>query len=134
MAHYARLDENNQVLEVLVVDNDQEEESGEEGIVEWLKENWGGVDWKKTSYNTRGGEHLLGGTPFRKNYAIIGGDYDHDRDAFYYSSPWPSWILNEDNCIWESPIPEPDDFDEKMYQWNESTTSWDEIEEEIEDV
>jgi hypothetical protein len=127
MAHYAKLDVDNRVLEVLVIDNDQEEELGEAGIVEWLKNNWGGVDWKKTSYNTTANTHSLGGTPFRKNYAGSCYTFDVDRDAFIPLQPFPSWVLDEDTCQWEAPVPRPDDG--KDYDWNESTVSWDEVEE-----
>ena len=69
-----------------------------------------GIDWeayygaKRTSYNTRGGVHQLGGTPFRKNYAGIGYYYDSQRDAFISPKPFPSWVLNEETCLWEVPI------------------------------
>jgi hypothetical protein len=128
MAHYAKLDENNIVIEVNVVDNDQEE-VGEAGIIEWLLTGWGGVDWKKTSYNTNANTHSLGGTPFRKNYAGIGFTFDSERDAFIPPQPFLSWLLDEDTCLWEPPMPYPDPGDGKGYQWNESTLSWDEIEE-----
>jgi hypothetical protein len=127
MAHYAQLDENNIVIDVNVIDNDQEEELGEAGIVEWLLSVWGGTDWKKTSFNTQGNTHLLEGIPFRKNYAGIGFTFDSERDAFIPPQPFPSWVLDEDTCQWESPVPRPDD--DKDYRWNESTVSWDEVEE-----
>lgn len=75
---------------------------------------------KRTSYNTRGGVHQLGGTPFRKNYAGVGHIYDPVRDAFYAPQPYDSWVLNEDSCIWEAPIPKP----EGEYYWKEDTTEW----------
>ena len=78
---------------------------------------------KRTSYNTRGGVHQLGGTPFRKNYTGVGHIYDPVRDAFYAPQPYDSWILNEDSCIWEAPTAKPDDG--IPYVWNENTTSWD---------
>jgi hypothetical protein len=71
-----------------------------------------------------GGKHLLGGTPLRKNYAGIGYSYDPVRDAFIPPKPFNSWILNEDTCIWEPPIPYP--TDDKLYSWNEETQSWEE--------
>jgi hypothetical protein len=83
--------------------------------------------WIQTSYNTYGGIHRLGGTPLRKNYAAQGYTYDEARDAFYEPQPHPSWILNETTCIWEAPIAYPDD--DKVYIWDEPTTSWVEIEE-----
>lgn len=75
---------------------------------------------KRTSYNTRGGVHQLGGTPFRKNYAGVGHIYDPVRDAFYAPQPYDSWVLNEDSCIWEAPTPKP----EGEYYWKEDTTEW----------
>lgn len=79
-------------------------------------------EWIQTSYNTRGGVHTNGGTPLRKNYAGVGFIYDKTRDAFYAPKPAASWILNEDTCLWEPPVPYPTDG--KMYHWNEPTRSW----------
>ena len=84
-----------------------------------------GGTWLKTSYNTTAGEHRNGGTPFRKNYAGIGFTYDADRDAFIPPKPFNSWLLDEDKCIWEAPTPMP--IDDKMYTWDEETTSWKEV-------
>ncbi len=81
--------------------------------------------WVQTSYNTQGGQHLLGGTPLRKNYAGIGYTYDSTRDAFYTPRPYASWTLNETTCIWEAPVAYPSDG--KNYAWNEETTSWTEV-------
>lgn len=83
-------------------------------------------EWIQTSYNTRGGVHLNGGTPLRKNFAGIGMIYDKQRDAFIRPQPFPSWTLDEDTCVWQPPTPKP--TDDKVYEWNESTTSWDAIE------
>jgi hypothetical protein len=79
----------------------------------------------QTSYNTYGGTHQLGGTPLRKNYAGIGFTYDSTRDAFIPPTPYASWTLNEDTCLWEAPTPMP--TDDKSYTWDEETTSWLEI-------
>jgi hypothetical protein len=79
--------------------------------------------WVQTSYNTHGGVHTLGGTPLRKNYAGIGFTYDQEKDAFIPPKPYPSFILNEDTCLWEAPVAKPTDGQE--YKWNEETTSWD---------
>lgn len=76
---------------------------------------------KRTSYNTKGGVHQLGGTPFRKNYAGVGHIYDPVRDAFYAPQPYDSWVLNEDSCIWEAPTPRPEGMD---WYWKEDTTEW----------
>jgi hypothetical protein len=83
-------------------------------------------EWIQTSYNTQGGVHSQGGTPLRKNYAGVGYTYDRTRDAFIPPQPYASWILNEDTCLWDSPIPYPDDG--KVYTWDESATSWKEVE------
>lgn len=130
MAHYAFLDENNIVTEVIVGIDETELIDGE------FPENWysnfRGQPCKRTSYNTAAGVHRYGGTPFRKNYAGIGYSYDENRDAFIPPKPFNSWILNETTCIWESPIPYPDisNIPEhyqlyNVYNWNEATTSWD---------
>jgi len=121
MAHYAFLDENNIVTEVIVG-----KDEGEEGI-DWEVHygNFRGQVCKRTSYNTLGGIHLTGGVPYRKNYAAIGYTYDKDRDAFIAPKQFNSWIFNENTCQWEAPIPYP--MDDKMYYWDEVTTSWVEI-------
>ena len=124
MAHFAKLGTGNIVERVAVVSNDIAT-TGQTGI-DFLNNLHGSRDvWKQTSYNTQGGVHTLGGTPFRKNYAGIGYTYDETRDAFIPSKPYNSWTLNEDTCNWEAPSAYPDD--DKSYNWNEETTSWDEI-------
>jgi hypothetical protein len=113
MAHFAKLDKNNFVVFVTVGrDEDKEDE---------LTARTGDV-YKQTSYNTKGGVHILGGTPFRKNYAGIGFVYDTQRDAFIPPKPFPSWVLNEDTCLWDSPVPIPTDG--QRYDWDEATTLW----------
>jgi hypothetical protein len=82
-------------------------------------------EWIQTSYNTQGGQHTLGGTPLRKNYAGIGFTYDRVRDAFIPPKPFASWLLNEDTCLWDAPVAYPTDG--KDYSWNEETTNWVEI-------
>lgn len=121
MAHYAFLNSNNIVTEVIVG-----KEEGENGI-DWEKHygEFRGQTCKRTSYNTYGGVHSNGGTPFRKNYAGKGFTYDYVRDAFIPPKSYPSWLLNEDTCLWEAPTPMPDDGG--LYSWNEDTTSWDAI-------
>lgn len=103
MAHWAEIDENNVVLRVTVGSNEDPDEG-----YQWLVDNLGGT-WIKTSYNTVGGVHLLGGTPFRKNYAGIGFTYDPVRDAFIPPKPeainkngvFIKFALNEETCLWE---------------------------------
>ena len=118
MAHFAEINENNIVTRVLVVGDDQEHRGNE-----FLANDLGiGGTWLKTSYNTQGGVHMLGGTPFRKNYAGIGYSYDAERDAFIPPKPFASWILNEETCTWQSPVEYP--LDGEYYLWNEETLYW----------
>jgi hypothetical protein len=119
MAHWAEVDENNIVLRVSVGSNDAPDEG-----YQWLIDNLGGT-WIKTSYNTYGGVNTAGGEPLRKNYAGIGYTYDPDRDAFIPPKPFESWVLNEETCLWNSSIPKP--TEDKLYDWNEDTLSWEEI-------
>ena len=124
MAHFAKLGTGNIVERVEVVSNDiaTDEQTG----VDFLNNLYGTRDtWKQTSYNTKGGVHLLGGTPFRKNYGGIGYTYDQTKDAFIPPKPFDSWTLNETTCIWEAPVAYPSDG--KDYYWDESSTSWKEI-------
>tara|TARA_R110002072_G_C7628250_1_gene506673 strand:+ start:195 stop:593 length:399 start_codon:yes stop_codon:yes gene_type:complete len=129
MAHFAKLGVGNKVLRVTVVSNDvaTTERAGEE----FLQNLHGSRDvWKQTSYNTIGGEHKLGGTPFRKNYAGVGFTYDEVRDAFIEPKPYDSWTLNETTCQWEAPVSKPILTQEQLdnmnnYIWNEETQQWD---------
>lgn len=118
MAHYAFLDENNLVTEVITG-----KDEGEEGRdwEQWYGDFRGQV-CKRTSYNTVGGIHNKGGIPFRKNYAGIGYVYDAQRDAFIPPKPFNSWVLVEQTCQWEAPVAMPTDG--QMYSWDEATTSW----------
>jgi hypothetical protein len=121
MAHFAEVDENNIVLRVLVVD-DLHESDGQNFLANTL--GLGGT-WLKTSYNTAAGVHTLGGTPFRKNYAGIGYSYDEALDAFIAPKPYPSWVLNEETCVYEAPVEMPTPAEGERYTWNEEATSWD---------
>jgi hypothetical protein len=120
MAHYAFLDANNVVTEVI-----PGKDEGEDGIdwEQWYGDFRGQV-CKRTSYNTIGGVHTGGGTPFRKNYAGIGYTYRSDIDAFVPPQPYPSWAL-DDNANWQPPVAMPTDG--KMYSWNEDSQSWQEV-------
>jgi len=119
MAHFAEIDENNIVTRVLVVGDDQEDRGQE-----FLADDLGlGGTWKKTSYNTQGGVHTLGGTPFRKNYAGIGYSFDATLDAFIPPKPFASWTLNEETCNWEAPVAMPVE-EGKFFTWDEEATSW----------
>jgi hypothetical protein len=121
MAHYAFLDNNNVVVQIIVG-----KEENSDGI-DWEQfySNEMGLTCKRTSYNTLGGQHMAGKTPFRKNCAVIGGIYDPVRDAFYIKQPYDSWTLNEDTCIWEPPIARPKD--NKDYTWDEELGVWKEV-------
>lgn len=129
MAHYALLNENNIVVNVLTgLDEDQ--------LIEGLDPetwygNFHGLVCKRTSYNTYMGEHKDAKESFRKNYAQIGYTYDEERDAFIPPKPFNSWILDEEKCWWKSPVPYPD-FDPenpKNYIWNEDIINWEEVSE-----
>jgi hypothetical protein len=111
MAHFAKV--NNGIVEQVIV--------AEPEFFQTFVDTSPG-EWIQTSYNTHGGVHTLGGTPFRKNYAGIGYTYDAQRDAFIPPKPFDSWVLNEDTCLWESPVPYPDDGN--RYQWNEEAQNW----------
>jgi hypothetical protein len=115
MAHFAQIDENNIVTQVLVI----EQTVIDTGL-------FGDPNsFVQTSYNTHGGVHRLGGTPLRKNYAGIGYTYDVNRDAFIPPKPFNSWVLNEDTCQYDAPVAMP--IDDKMYFWDENSTNWVEI-------
>ena len=116
MAHFAKLDDTNTVLEVLVVHNNEllvngieSEEKGIEFLTVW---SGGYTNWKQTSYNEK----------IRKNYAGAGFTYDGSRDAFIPPKPWPSWLLDEQSCRWVPPVAYPNDG--KMYRWDEPTIAW----------
>ena len=125
MAHFAKLGVGNKILTVEVVSNDIA--TTEQAGVDFLNNLYGSRDvWKQTSYNTKAGVHLNGGTAFRKNFAGIGYTYDQTRDAFIAPKPYNSWILNETTCLWEAPVALPDI--ENRYNWNEINQNWDIIE------
>ncbi len=110
MAHFAKI-ENGIVTQVIVA---------EQEYIDTLEDS---SKWIQTSYNTYGGVHKLEGTPLRKNYAGVGYTYDSGRDAFIAPQPFPSWVLNEESCVWESPTPYPSSND--AYGWNETNQTWD---------
>jgi hypothetical protein len=117
MAHFAKLDQNNVVTDVIVVNNIElltadGSESELMGIAFLIRWSGGYSNWKQTSYNRK----------IRKNYAGIGYTYDSARDAFIPPKPFPSWVLNEKTCLWDAPVAMPDDG--QLYNWDEATTSW----------
>jgi len=131
MASFAKLNSNNIVERVesvvnQVITNSNGVEEEQLGI-DFLKTlyNEPNAIWKQTSYNTNGGIHSLGGTPFRKNHAGIGYTYDSNRDAFIAPKPYNSWVLNETTCIWEAPVVYPVDSNiNNRYKWNEEILNW----------
>jgi len=108
MSHFAEIDENNTVIRVLVGDNSLPNEG-----YDWFVENLGGR-WVQTSYNAN----------FRKKYAGMGDTYDEERDAFISPKPFDSWVLDEETCQWQAPVPYPDY--QLFYSWNESELTWEE--------
>jgi len=134
MAHFAQIDSNNIVTQVIVVaDADTADAQGNhlESIGIAFCQRLIGGNWKQTSYNTQGGVHTNGGTPFRKNYAGLGYTYDAGKDAFIPPKPFASWVLDENTCLWNAPVAMPSDAGQgdppKMYIWNEETTNWVEV-------
>lgn len=113
MSHFARVNAQGIVEQVIVAEQD---------YIDTLSDK---TSWVQTSYNTYKGVHVLGGSPLRKNYAGVGYSYDFIRDAFIPPKPFNSWLLNEDTCLWESPISYP--MDGKVYVWDEETTNWTEV-------
>ena len=122
ISHWAEIDNENIVTRVLVGNNDDPDEG-----YQWLIDNLGGK-WIKTSYNTIAGQHTLGGTPLRGNYAGIGYTYDEELDAFYAPKPCASWTLNTTKFIWECPKAYPTDG--KFYTWDEEDQNWIEVRDE----
>jgi hypothetical protein len=127
MANFAKIGLNNIVLDVQLIDNisamtPQGVES-EEVACAFLAKMFGHQTWLKTSFNTRGGVHILGGTPLRKNYAGIG--YTFDGVGFAAPQPFASWTKNTETYIWEAPTPMP--TDDKRYTWDEATLAWIEV-------
>ena len=120
MAHYAFLDENNIVTQVIT---GRDESDGGTDWEVWYGDFHGQV-CKRTSYNTANNVHKNGGTPFRGNYAGIGYTYREDIDVFVPPQPFPSWTLNT-NINWEPPVAMP--INEKIYAWNEETQTWVEV-------
>jgi len=128
MAHFAKLGTGNIVERVEVVHNyiATTEQAGVDFLNNLYKTN---DIWKMTSYNTFGGIHKLGGTPFRKNFAGIGFKYDQYKNAFIPPKPFNSWTLNEDTCLWEAPVARPTLTQEQIdnnnyYRWNETIQNW----------
>ena len=138
MAHFAKLDDNNVVLQIdVVMDSDCLDGSGNESEsvgITFLNNLTGHSNWKQTSYNTYRNAHKDGGTPLRKNYAAVGGTYDSTNDCFWSPKPFPSWVKNLTTARWDAPIGDPRDLTEEevndpvnvhTFSWNEENQSWD---------
>ena len=120
MAHYAFLDENNIVTEVIT---GRDEDDLAEGVISW-EDYYGAVRGQRclrTSYNTANGAHLFDGEPFRGNYAGIGFEYREDLDAFIPPAPFESWVLNEETFLWDAPVPRPEG---EGWEWDEEAGAW----------
>jgi hypothetical protein len=129
MGHFAQIGETGSVAQVVAANDD---------MGDWLAETLGGV-WVQTSYNTRAGVHYTTNDDgirvpsddqskaLRFNYAGIGYSYDETRDAFIPPTPYASWVLDEDTCLWVAPVPMPDDGG--IYTWDEDAGDWVAVEE-----
>jgi len=115
MSHFAKV-ENGVVTHVIVAEQDFIDTglAGDPSL------------WVQTSYNTYGGEHRLGGIPLRKNYAGLGYMYDSERDAFIPPKPYPSWILDDNSCLWSAPVAMPEPTPGIFHTWNEEIQNWEE--------
>ena len=136
MAHFAKIDENNFVINVVTL-NDSDMLDSENNPSETIGQNylqthnnWPSNLWIQTSYNTKEGKHLLGGTPFRGNYAVVGGTWDSVNNIFLPEKPYSSWVKNTTEARWQSPIGDPPTLtDEQLtaasyYAWDESNQNW----------
>ena len=121
MAHYAFIDENNIVVDIIV--GREEDSNGIDWEAKYAEIR--GMTCKRTSYNTYANEHRDGGTPFRGNYAEIGGLYDEVNDVFIPVKPYSNWVLNN-NWIWVSPVEYPSDGNK--YYWSEELSNWELVE------
>jgi hypothetical protein len=143
MAHFAKLGEDNIVIQVLTLDNSDmlnsngiEEEAVGQQYLE-TNNNWPAQMWIQTSYNTSGNQHKNGGTPFRGNYAGIGYTWDEDEGIFWPKKPYASWVKLNSEARWQSPIGDAPELTQEQqdqntagthmwgYQWNEDGQSWD---------
>ncbi len=137
MAHFAKINENKEVLAVNVVDNENvADEATGQAYLE-THSNWPANMWIQTSYNTYSNQHRLGGTPFRGNYAGVGFEWDDVNQIFWPPQPHPSWVKHIDSASWKSPIGDAPAFTSEqtsqneanthiwVYVWNEANQSWD---------
>ena len=137
MAHFAKISEENEVLQVLSMEDvhtaDSEGVETESIGQQYLEthNNWPAHLWIQTSYNTHLNQHILGGTPFRGNYASVGYEWDQANNIFWTQKPYTSWVKNTTTASWDSPIGAAPELTEeeatanKRYYWNEANQSWD---------
>ena len=137
MAHFAKISEENEVLQVLSMEDvhtaDSEGVETESIGQQYLEthNNWPAHLWIQTSYNTYRNQHILGGTPFRGNYASVGYEWDQANNIFWPQKPYASWVKNTTTASWDSPIGAAPELTEeeatanKRYYWNEANQSWD---------
>jgi hypothetical protein len=125
MAHYAFLDNNNIVIQV-IVGKDEDELDNENNVVDWEQHygDFANQTCKRTSYNTVNNQHLKGKEPFRGNYAQIGYSYDYDLDVFIPPKPYPTWILDYSTFQWIPPVPKPEAEIGYYWIWIESNQEW----------
>ena len=122
MAHYALLDENDTVVDIITGIDETETIDGLSPEV-WYS-NFHGQRCKRTSYNTHANQHTSGGTPFRGNYVSIGDIYDATFDAFYCKAPFPSWKLNYSTFTWHAPVAKPEEVASHTWKWSEPNQEW----------
>lgn len=143
MAHFAKIDSDNKVLSIHRVNDEDVQNSGgveQESIGQQYLEthsNWPANQWIQTSYNTTENSHKLGGTPFRGNYAVIGGSWDSVNQIFWKEKPYDSWVKNTSEARWQSPIGDAPALTSEqqsqnnagthlwVYFWNDSNQTWD---------
>lgn len=132
MAHFAKINDDNDVLTVLTVENSNANTEAEGQAYLETHNNWPADKWIQCSYNTRNGVHLLGGTPFRGNYPGVGFKWDPTNLIFHRTQPYPSWTLNTTNGVWEAPVAKPDTTSthsdgttiQDSYAWDEDNQEW----------
>jgi|TARA_E500000318_G_scaffold117_1_gene163 hypothetical protein len=137
MAHFAKIDESNNVIDVLHVDDKDAATEAEGQQYLFTHNNWPANLWVQTSYNTWENQHKLGGTPFRGNYATIGGTWDSANNIFWDVQPYPSWVKDIPSASWKSPAGDQPSLNAEQeaqnaadthgwkYEWNETDQQWD---------
>lgn len=128
MAHYAFTNDDNQVVELITGRNESDLDNLPDGFDSWeayyLTKRPDANQCLRSSYNTRHNSHHNGGVAFRGNLAVVGGYYYPDENIFMPPKPYPSWTMNKVTCEWDCPVAPPEDIQEKAYNWNEETQTW----------